>query len=90
MEIKDHIMQTITITINDNKNVDFLVDLLSKFAFIENIKTDSDQVQLQEKEIINPIRPGIGKPSIDDFAGLWQSNPKTLEQIREQAWKRSS
>lgn len=90
MEIKDHIMQTITITINDTKSVDFLVDLLSKFAFIENIKTDSDQVQLQEKEIINPIRPGIGKPSIDDFAGLWQSKPKTLEQIREQAWKRTS
>ena len=83
-------MQTITITINDNKNVDFLVDLLSKFAFIENIKTDSDQVQLQKKETINPVRRGIGKPSIDDFAGLWQSNPKTLGQIRENAWKRTS
>ena len=90
MEIKDHIMQTITITINDNKSVDFLVDLLSKFAFIENIKTDSDQVQLEEKEIINPIRPGTGKPSIDDFVGLWQSNPKTIGQIREKAWKRTS
>ena len=90
MEIKDHIMHTITITINDNKSVDFLVDLLSNFAFIENIKTDSVHDQLQEKEIINPIRPAIGKPSIDDFAGIWQSNPKTLGQIREKAWKRSS
>ena len=90
MGIKDHIMQTITITINDNKSVDFLVDLLSKFAFVEDIKTDSDHVQLLEKETINPIRTGIGKPSIDDFAGLWQSNPKTLGQIREKAWKRTS
>ena len=83
-------MKTITITINDNKNVEFLVELLSKFAFIENIKTDFDQVQLEEKVTINPIRPGTGKPSIDDFAGLWQSNPKTLGQIREKAWKRTS
>ena len=70
MEIKDQITQTITITLNDNKSTDFLVDLLSKFAFIENIKTDSDHVQLQVKEVINPIRLAIGKPSIDDFAGL--------------------
>ena len=83
-------MQAITIKINDSKSVDFLVDLLSKFAFIEEINADSDKVQLNPGKGISAIRPGTGKPSIDDFAGLWQSNPQTLQQISEKGWKRTS
>jgi len=43
---------------------------------------------------MNDLQPSIikpvGKPEIDDFAGFWQNSPKTLEQIREKAWKRTS
>ena len=81
-------MQTLTIKIKDKKDVDFLIELLSKFAFVEEIKTAPRQIQ-SEEDYITSFRLPKGKPSIDDFKGLWQDNPKTLEQIREKAWKRT-
>jgi hypothetical protein len=80
-------MQTLTIKIKDSKSTDFLIELLSKFAFVEDIKTESDQIHSQSSH--SSIRHATGQPSINDFAGLWQDNPKTLEQIREKAWKRT-
>jgi len=80
-------MQTLTVTIRDDKQTTFLIELLSKFTFVEN-------VGVSEKNANNDLQPSIikpvGKPEIDDFAGFWENSPKTLEQIREKAWKRTS
>ena len=81
-------MQTLTIKIKDSTNINFLIELLSKFSFVEEIKTAKKQFKAQELHGSLSIRPATGKPIIEDFAGLWQENPKTLEQIREKAWKR--
>jgi len=81
-------MQTLTVTINDSQNIDFLVELLSKFSFVEEIKSATKHITFQKNESSIPIRRAKGKPSIEDFAGMWKDNPKTLEQIREKAWKR--
>jgi len=81
-------MQSITIKISDNQNIDFLIELLSKFSFVEEIKTSTKEVKFKNLNNLLPIRKAKGKPSISDFAGLWQT-PKTLEQIREKAWKRN-
>jgi hypothetical protein len=70
-------MQTITIKINDSQNLDFLVELLSKFNFVEEIETKSKSLK-KEKEIDFAFRKPIGMPSVDDFAGMWIDNPKTL------------
>ena len=79
-------MQTLTIKINDNHSIDFLIELLCKFSFVEEITTETKQVKTQASVKELPIRQAKGKPSINDFAGIWQDNPKTLEQIREKAW----
>lgn len=82
-------MPTLTIKIDDSQNIDSLIEILSKFAFVEDIKKTPEHEELPASSGTSPIRRAIGKPSINDFAGLWQNNPKTLEQIREKAWKRT-
>ena len=52
-------------------------------------KLDRKKIKNKEKVINLPFRSATGKPLIDDFAGLWEQNPKTIEQIREKAWKRN-
>jgi len=82
-------METLTIKFNDIDNMPFLIELLSKFTFVEEIETSYQLINLQAIQNKSTIRKAEGKPSIDDFAGIWQNNPKTLEQIREKAWKRT-
>jgi len=83
-------MTTLTIKINDSQNIDSLIEILSKFAFVEEIKKSDESELSDSNNGASPIRKATGKPSINDFAGLWQKNPKTLEQIREKAWKRTT
>jgi len=83
-------MTTLTIKINDSQNIDSLIEILGKFAFVEEIKKTVEPEQQHLSNGTSPIRRATGKPSINDFAGLWQQNPKTLEQIREKAWKRTT
>jgi hypothetical protein len=83
-------MPTLTIKIDDSQNIDSLIEILSKFAFVEEISKTPEPEQLHPGNGVSPIRRATGKPSIKDFAGLWQNNPKTLEQIREKAWKRTT
>jgi len=81
VNLKKNEMDTIEIKISDKKNLRFLIELLSKFNFITEIKTkDSSEGNLFNKK--------EGKASISDFAGLWKDNPKSLDEIREKAWKR--
>lgn len=83
-------MPTLTIKIDDSQNIDSLIEILSKFAFVEEISKTPEQEQQHSTNGASPIRRAKGKPSINDFAGLWQNNPITLEQIREKAWKRNT
>ena len=80
-------MLSLTIKVNDKQNLDFLINLLSKFSFVEEIQSDSKE-NLFSKNL--PMRKAQGRPSINDFAGMWQENPKTLEQIGKNAWKRTT
>jgi hypothetical protein len=82
-------MPTLTIKINDSQNIDSFIEILSKFVFVEDVRKTSDNDLVESSLSKSPIRRATGKPSINDFAGLWQQNPKTLEQIREKAWKRT-
>ena len=81
-------MQTMTIKINDDKNYAFLVELLSKFSFVKEIRTESSSVSIAEKSNISISKPS-GTPSIEDFAGMWEKSPKTIEQIRATGWQRT-
>ncbi len=81
-------MQTMTIKINDDKNFAFLVELLSKFSFVKEIKTEGSAVLIAEKSNISISKPS-GTPSIEDFAGMWEKSPKTIEQIRATGWQRT-
>ena len=83
-------MSTLIIKIDDSQNIDSLIEILSKFDFVKNIKQTPEPEQLHPTNGVSSIRRATGKPSINDFAGLWQHNPKTLEQIREKAWKRNT
>lgn len=80
-------MQTLTIKINDNANVEFLIQLLSKFNFVAEIKKSNGKSNISDD---SSILWATGKASISDFAGIWEKSPKTLKQIREKAWKRNS
>ena len=81
-------MPTLTIKTTDIKSLDFLIELLSKFAFVKEIISETKEVISLSANNTLPFRKATGKPSIDDFAGIWKDEPKTIEQIREKAWKR--
>jgi folate-binding Fe-S cluster repair protein YgfZ len=81
-------MQTIKVKVEDSR-LDFFLGLLRKFNFNSDIKISNDRTQLNKEKIPNEIRKPKGKPSITDFSGIWANNPKTIEQIRTKAWKRS-
>ncbi len=92
-------MNTITITINNQTNFQFMTQLLSRFDFISQIKIDSENVHEQinndeisafkEKYAHLPIRWGTCDFKISDFAGMWVGKNITLDKIREKAWKRN-
>ncbi len=66
-------MQTLTIKINDNNNVEFLIQLLKKFNFVAEIQTSKKRSNsFDDAHIIW----ATGKPSISDFAGIWEKSPK--------------
>ena len=83
-------MQSITIKIDNNQNKDFLIELLSKFSFITEISTNTNNSNKISNNIDSSFSMPEGKPDISDFAGIWENSPKTLEQIREKALKRNS
>ncbi len=51
-------------------------------------KKSDTKISLKEKYKDLPIEWAKGKPSIDDFAGIWEGNDITLEEIRKSAWKK--
>ena len=81
-------MQTVTVKLKDEK-VDFFVELLKKLNYITDIQFSKSTLIQSKIDHRSYIRLPKGKPAISDFAGLWSHNPKTLEQIRNKAWKRN-
>lgn len=79
--------QTIKVTVDDS-NLGFFLELLDKFNFIVDIQTTGKSSKKDENNLTSEINKPKGKPSIMDFAGLWEKNPKTIDQLREKAWKR--
>jgi len=67
-------MKKITLTIKDEKKVNFLMELLKQFDFIE--------IQETEEKMNNNY-------DFFSSAGLWKNRDINTEQLRSQAWKRT-
>jgi hypothetical protein len=66
-------MQKITLTIKDDKKVNFLMELLEQFDFIEIKK--SGQKKDENYDFFAS-------------AGMWKNRKINAEQLRRQAWQR--
>ncbi len=66
-------MQKITLTIKDDKKVNFLMELLKQFDFIEIKKSGQKQDE---------------NYNFFSSAGLWKNREIDAEQLRRQAWQR--
>lgn len=67
-------MKKITLTIKDDKKINFLMELLKQFDFIEIQKSE----QNQEADY-----------DFFASAGLWKDRNINAEQLRSQAWQRN-
>lgn len=70
---KEKFMQKITLTIKDDKKVNFLMELLKQFDFIEINKTEPKQDE---------------NYNFFESAGMWKNREIDAEQLRRQAWQR--
>jgi len=66
-------MQKIILTIKDDKKVNFLMELLKQFDFIEINKSEQKQVE---------------DYNFFASAGMWKNREIDAEQLRKQAWQR--
>jgi len=56
-----------------------------------NAETESNSASdLKVKYGHLPIQWSTEEPDGDELFGIWKNNPRTLEQIREKAWKRNN
>ena len=67
-------MEKIILTIKDNKKMNFLLELLKQFDFIE---------------VQKPIEKKFDRYDFFASAGLWKNKDVTSDKLRERAWKRS-
>lgn len=82
-------METITIKIEGPENVSFFISLLQRFHFIKEITVNRKKT-VQNKNIEDaPIEWAEKHPSIEDFTGIWNDRPITLDEIRNKTWKRN-
>ena len=82
-------MDIITVKIEGQENVSFFVNLLEKFNFVKEVSVNKKTKKKSKNNENPPIEWAIQKPSINDFSGIWNNNPVTLEEIRAKAWKRN-
>ena len=81
-------METLVIKVDKKENVTFLRKLLKKLNFVvEVVEHETDPAKNTVNEF--PVEEPKSKPSIADFAGIWQKRDITLEKLREKAWKRN-
>ncbi|WP_018619659.1 hypothetical protein [Spirosoma luteum] len=68
----------VTIEVEDQRKLETLIEWLRENKFLDEIT-------------VNPTKSAItkGDKSIDPTAlfGIWKDNPRTLEEIRKDAWR---
>jgi hypothetical protein len=64
------------------------MELIKKLNFVKEIQINQVTTKSNKKNSNSVIRQPEGRPAIEDFKGFWLNSPKTLEQIRDKAWKR--
>ena len=79
-------MERLVIEVNNRKQIEFLADLLKKYDFIHSIK--KERTAKKEREHL-PIEKAKKNADIMTLAGIWKENPRSLDEIREKAWKRN-
>jgi ribosomal protein S8 len=80
-------MERVVIEVNSSKNTEFLLELLKKFDFINSIKKEKSTKKSMNNKI--PIEWAKNNADIMALAGIWKDKPRTIEKIREKAWKRN-
>ena len=79
-------MERLIIEVNNSKNVKVLSELLKKFDFITNIKKIKPIKKTRKNDM--PIEWSKNDADIMALAGIWKNKPRSIEEIREKAWKR--
>ena len=80
-------MERVVIEVNSSKNTEFLLELLKKFDFINSIKKEKSTKKNMNNKI--PIEWAKKNADIMALAGIWKDKPRTIEEIRDKAWKRN-
>lgn len=71
-------MEKIVLTIKDDNKLEFLMELLKQFKYIE-----IDQLEKEPNSEKEPAKYDLFKS-----AGIWKNRDISAEQIREKAWNR--
>lgn len=79
-------MEQLIIEVNNRKNVVVLSELLKKFDFITSIEKLKPIKKTRKNDM--PIEWAKNKADIMALAGIWKTKPRSIEEIREKAWKR--
>ncbi len=79
-------MEHLVIEVNSRKNVEVLSELLKKFDFITNIQKLKPIKKTRKNNL--PIEWAKNKADIMALAGIWKAKPRSIDEIREKAWKR--
>lgn len=82
-------METLIVKVEGQENISFLITLLHKFDFVTVVKDKIEYNSLNSISNKIPIQWAKSKPSISDFAGIWEDRDITISKLREKAWKRS-
>ena len=80
-------MERLTIELKSNQDMEFLLELLRKFDFINSIKRENPMEKNKQGNL--PIEWCKKNADIMALAGIWKNEPRTIEEIREKAWKRN-
>jgi hypothetical protein len=80
-------MERLIVEVRNNKNLEFLLELLSKFDFIHKIEKEKPAKKSKKNNM--PIEGCKSNADIMSLAGIWRDKPRTIEEIREKAWKRN-
>ncbi|MCP5103543.1 MAG: hypothetical protein GY950_09200 [bacterium] len=78
-------MERLIVEVNSHKNLEFLLELLRKFDFVNSIKKEKP-VRMSKKNNM-PIEWSKKNADIMALAGIWKDKPRNIEEIRERAWK---
>jgi hypothetical protein len=80
-------MERLIVEVKNNKNIEFLLELLRKFEFINKIEREKPTKKSKKNNM--PIEWSKSNADIMSLAGIWKNKPRTIEEIREKAWKRN-